>query len=338
MNRKFNRVYVLSASLLASLVLLNLPFTVNASSLLQDESVSYIEYETDSVGELDLPEYDSVESAINDKSLISFDDKSFNVSSDDEYVHYNDGDKEQDIDLTENFNEEIGLTDEEIKQIYEKYLIEESISYDERLTVNDFEKFTDYAVKNNIIENTVEAKAALTKSTVRTNLRIVAHFGGLAGYTVAKKLLLHSLQDNPRSLYFEGTGDSTVKKVVQSPAFKSIYESYKGDVRNKPIFGYGKSGSTTLASPKDLHLALNKVKYNAIGYSRYVKILGKKRKIWRVKFTFTDRYDFEVQAWKNAMTSSNVVTLLNNYAAYGQKIGAVVPYDIKIQFNMTFAE
>ena len=70
MNRKFNRVYVLSASLLASLVLLNLPFTVNASSLLQDESVSYIEYETDSVGELDLPEYDSVESAINDKSLM----------------------------------------------------------------------------------------------------------------------------------------------------------------------------------------------------------------------------------------------------------------------------
>ena len=66
--------------------------------------------------------------------------------------------------------------------------------------------------------------------------------------------------------------------------------------------------------------------------------MGKKRKIWRVKFTFTDRYDFEVQAWKNAMTSSNVVTLLNNYAAYGQKIGAVVPYDIKIQFNMSFAE
>ena len=38
------------------------------------------------------------------------------------------------------------------------------------------------------------------------------------------------------------------------------------------------------------------------------------------------------------MTDSNLVTALNNYAAYGQKIGAVVPYNVRIQFDMSFVE
>ena len=57
---------------------------------------------------------------------------------------------------------------------------------------------------------------------------------------------------------------------------------------------------------------------------------------WKLAITFFDRYDFEVQAWKNTMTSSDIVTIVNNYAAYAQENGAIVPYDIKITVEKSF--
>lgn len=335
MNRKLNRMCVLA---LSAALLNNFTLTANASDLLKDDTVLYVEDTTNLIDESNLPEYDSIESAINDESLISFDEEPLSVSKNDEYTHYEDGDEEKVIDLAESFNEEIGLTDEEVEQIYESYVIEESVSADERLTVNDFENFANYAVEHNIIEDSVEAKAAINKSVVRASLRGIAYGGGALGYTVARDLLLHSLQDSPSGLSFEGSGNSTVKKVIASSAFNTIYDNYKRHVRNSSSLVYMTSGSTTLSSPKDLHLALNKVNYIADGYGKFVKIKGRKHKIWKVKFTFTDKYDFEVQAWKNAMTDSNLVTALNNYAAYGQKIGAVVPYNVRIQFDMSFVE
>lgn len=335
MNRRLNIICVFT---LGIILLNNFPLTVNASGLLQDENAIYVEGETDSINEASLPEYDSIESAINDESLINFDEEYIGVSDDNEYIHYEDGNKEEVIDLTESFNEEIGLTDEEVKQIYESYVIEESVSEDERLTANDFENFANYAVEHNIIEDSVEAKVAITKAAMRASLRVVANAGGKVGYTVAEKLLLHSLQDSPSGLYYEGHENSTVKKIVGAPAFKTIYDDYKRYVKNRSLGVYSTSGSTKLDSPKDLHLALNKVNYTASGNSRTVKIGGRKRKVWNVRFTFTDKYDFEVQAWKISMNSSSIVTILNNYAAYGQKLGAVVPYNVKIEFNMSFVE
>ena len=43
---------------------------------------------------------------------------------------------------------------------------------------------------------------------------------------------------------------------------------------------------------------------------------------WTLTITFTDTYDFDAQSWKNAMTDNALVTILNNYAAYAQSIGA----------------
>lgn len=83
-------------------------------------------------------------------------------------------------------------------------------------------------------------------------------------------------------------------------------------------------------STTDLHLAYNKVSYYVTG----IKSNG----VWTLTITFRDTYDFEKQAWENAMTDNVVVTALNNYAAYAQDIGAIVPYGITVTVRITFTE
>lgn len=90
------------------------------------------------------------------------------------------------------------------------------------------------------------------------------------------------------------------------------------------------SGSTTLNSTEDLHLAYNKISYTIYG--------TKTNNVWTMRVVFNDTYDFEKAPWKNAMTSSAAVTAINNYAAYAQSLGAIVPYDIKVTVATTFTE
>jgi hypothetical protein len=56
---------------------------------------------------------------------------------------------------------------------------------------------------------------------------------------------------------------------------------------------------------------------------------------WKVTVTIKDTYDFEKQPWQNNMSSSDVVTAINNYAAYAQSMKAIVPYKIKIMIQTT---
>ena len=57
---------------------------------------------------------------------------------------------------------------------------------------------------------------------------------------------------------------------------------------------------------------------------------------WNLKITFYDRYDFETQAWEDSITIGSIVKILNNYAAYAQEVGAIVPYDIKVTVEKSF--
>ena len=70
-----------------------------------------------------------------------------------------------------------------------------------------------------------------------------------------------------------------------------------------------------------------------INYATGIKSNG----VWTLTITFRDTYDFEKQAWENAMTD-NIVTALNNYAAYAQDIGVIVPYGITVTVRITFTE
>lgn len=139
----------------------------------------------------------------------------------------------------------------------------------------------------------------------------------------------HSLQDSPSNLSYS-TSTTYSKQIKQSTEFKSILNSFKASVKGKKLSQRTTSGSTTLNSTTDRHLAYNKVSYVAYG--------TKKNNTWTLKVVFSDTYDFEKEPWKNAMTSNSAVTVINNYAAYAQSLGAIVPYKISVTVTDTFVE
>lgn len=69
------------------------------------------------------------------------------------------------------------------------------------------EEFADYAVDNKIIEDTPEARAAITKAVVRAEFKVVVTAGNVLGYTMSATLLEHSLQDNPGILSYGASTD-----------------------------------------------------------------------------------------------------------------------------------
>jgi hypothetical protein len=143
----------------------------------------------------------------------------------------------------------------------------------------------------------------------------------------SKILLNHSLQDNPSNLSYGSTTDMA-KQIAGSTECTTIVNQFKSDVTGTNYVRKTNSGTTTLNSTTDLHLAYNNVNYSATG----VKSNGK----WTLTITFTDTYDFDAQSWKNAMTDNALVTILNNYAAYAQSIGAIVPYNVTVTVQTTF--
>ena len=90
------------------------------------------------------------------------------------------------------------------------------------------------------------------------------------------------------------------------------------------------SGSVAFTDDTDLYLA-----YHNMDYSIYGKKSGN---TWTMTVTLTDTYDFDAQAWKNKMSRNPAVTVINNYAAYVQSIGAIVPYDITVKVTAKVTE
>lgn len=227
------------------------------------------------------------------------------------------------------FQQSIGLTDDEILQLYEDYLasIPSTMALEEDFSTIQLEGFADYAVEIGIIEDTVVQRAAITKAVVRAEFKVVVAGGNLCGYTTAATLLNHSLQDSPSSLSY-GSTSSIATQITDSSEYKSIINDFKSKVSGTTVTYKSYTGSTTLNSTTDLHLAYNKVSYSVVG--------RKSNNKWTVTVTFSDTYDFETQAWTNSMTDNKVVTILNNYAAYAQSIGAIVPYNVTITTQTTY--
>ncbi|WP_133121232.1 hypothetical protein [Kyrpidia spormannii] len=195
-------------------------------------------------------------------------------------------------------------------------------------TLSDIQQFVDYAAKNGIIENTQVAKLNLTKELVRASMKTVVAAGRVAGYKLAAECLDHSLQDSPSEvIYSSGSWQSNLVK--SSPVYQSMIGSVRNQLKNYPYSSYSTYGSMTLNNPKDLFLSLNKVNYS-IGAS-------KSNGTWTISVVVYDTYNFEYQNWMGAPgIYGNVVTILNNYGAYAQSIGAVVPYKIWIFMQESF--
>ncbi len=235
------------------------------------------------------------------------------------------------VDLWDSYEESIGMKDEEALQFYKEYLASsrKKISDKESYSIRQLNDFAEYAVKKGIINDTAKQRAGITKAVVRAEFKAVVVAGKALGLTTSAKLLNHSLQDRPKNLSY-GSSTKSASQILKSSECKKIVKNFKAYVKRKKLSGRMTSGSIVLNSTRDLHLSYNKVSYVASG----TKSKGK----WNLTITFTDTYDFEMQAWKNAMTGNPVVTVLNNYGAYAQSIKAIVPYKVKVTVKTSFKQ
>lgn len=249
---------------------------------------------------------------------------------DGDYIQITAGD-EGIYEASSEYNEVIGMTDDEVLSLYDEFLATRpgAVSEDQEMSQEVLEEFAQYAVEQGAIEDTAVQKAAITKALVRSEFKAVVAGGKAKGDTTAAALLDHSLQDHPSNLsYDEYT--TYAKQIKQSTEFNTIVNNFRSYVTGRKLSQRMESGSTTLNSTEDLHLAYNKVSYVIYG--------TKKNNVWTMRVVFSDKYDFEKAPWKNAMTSNAAVTAINNYAAYAQSLGAIVPYDIKVTVTTTFTE
>lgn len=233
------------------------------------------------------------------------------------------------LSLGDSYEDSIGMTDEEALQLYNDYLASLPKQARASNSTNPLNDFVEYAIKQDIIENTAEQRIGITKAIVRASFKTVVSAGRAAGYKAAATLLDHSLQDHPSNLSYVST-TTIASQISKSAECKAIVNDFKSYVKRKHLMARTTSGGTTLNSTTDLHLAFNNVDYVASG--------TKKNNVWTLKITFSDTYNFETQAWKNAMTSNSAVTVLNNYAAYAQSLKAIVPYKVKVTVQTTFRE
>lgn len=223
-----------------------------------------------------------------------------------------------------------GLTDKEVYQLYQRYLSEKPYSINivnEETSQAQLDQFVEYAVQKGVIQNSPQAKEALSKAFLRSQFAIAAGIGNTAGFNTAAILLVHSLQDYPSNLTYQ-KGSNVSNQIQNSSEFKKIISNVKNYVNGKKLSRYVGEGSTTLNSTTDLHLAFNKVSY--------VFDANKSNGKWTVDVRFKDKYDFDKIAWKAA--GNKVVTIINNYAVAAQSVGAIVPYDVTINTQGTFYE
>lgn len=252
----------------------------------------------------------------------------FDCVDDNNYVEITD-DSVSALSFNDSYEESIGMTDEEALELFNDYLSSLPETYSETApsSAEHLDDFVEYAVEEGIIEDTPVQRAAITKAVVRAQFKIVASAGKALGFKTAGTFLNHSLQDKPSNLSY-GSSTSYASQISKSSECKKIVNSFKSYVKGKKLTARRTSGSTTLNSTTDLHLAYNKVSYVASG--------TKKNGTWTLTITFSDTYDFEKQAWKNAMTNNPAVTILNNYAAYAQSLKAIVPFKVKVTVKTTF--
>lgn len=212
----------------------------------------------------------------------------FEVEDNDVYVEITDDSMEL-LSLDDSYENTIRMTDEKALQLYNDYLasLPETVSETDTYSAKHLNTFVEYAVEQGIIEDTAVQRAGITKAVVRAQFKTVATTGKTLGFKTAGILLNHSLQDSPSNLSY-GANTTFASQILKSSECKKIVNSFKSYVKGKKLSARTTSGSTTLNSTTDLHLAYNKVSYVATG--------TKKNGVWTLKITFSDTYDFETQA------------------------------------------
>lgn len=221
-----------------------------------------------------------------------------------------------------------GLSYDEIINLYNEYTLQSRNSISSEISAKEnINNFAQYAVERGIIPNTPQAVQGFTVAFLRAQFNIGADLGEAMGCPNAANFLRHSLQDNPVNVSF-ASGTLESNWIKNSVEFKNIVDAFHTYVKGKNLSARTTSGSTTLNSTSDLHLALNKVSYVASG--------TKSNGVWNLTITFKDVYNFEKAAWGEM--GGELATIVNNYAVIAQEQGAIVPYDISIAVKGSFVE
>lgn len=222
-------------------------------------------------------------------------------------------------------NDITGLTDEEFDTLYNQFL-EHYKNVNFNSDDENIDAFIEYAIAVGAIEDTPQARDALSVLTYRKEMRTVVAGGRAAGYTTSAELLEHSLQDKPSNKTYKA-GSRVSNQIKNSSEYKKELDKIRNTL--KSVSGTSKSinGSMALTSTTDLHLAFHAVSYTA----NCKKVSGK----WNITVTVTDRYDFAYQKWgsygKGLSNAAKVA--LNNYGYNAQKVGAIKNYNVSITIN-----
>ena len=111
----------------------------------------------------------------------------FEVEDSDTYVEITDDSIEL-LSLDDSYEDTIGMTDEEVLQIYNDYLalLPETANETNIHSAEHLNDFVEYAVEQGIIEDTAVQRAGITKTIVRAQFKVVA----TAGSTEEEKQVL----------------------------------------------------------------------------------------------------------------------------------------------------
>ncbi|AZK44989.1 hypothetical protein EIM92_01265 [Paenibacillus lentus] len=200
---------------------------------------------------------------------------------------------------------------------------EDTIVYDSIMNsrINQIQAYEQMC--NNSSGQLMAANVIDPKLSCRASLLGGAGVAQLAGWKHTGNLLTHSLQNNPSTIT-ANVGNALSTDVQNSKEMKNIINSFKKKLTSS-ISYYSENGSVSLTNDKDLYLALNKVSY--------LIAAEKVGSTWTIYTWVNDTYNFEY--WNFSSAHSDFVTIVNNYAAFCQATGAVVPYSINIYFQDT---
>ena len=184
------------------------------------------------------------------------------------------------------------------------------------------ENFVETQVTNNIIPDTQEASAALSKEAYRAIFMAGAESAS-AMFPIASYLLKHSLTDNPSDVTYPA-GSYTSNEVFSSAVVQNLIEKAIAVIQHNAtgsFYTYRDSGSFNYSSYPDLGLAIGKFNFTTIA--------TKPSTVWTYSYTLTDVYNYD--PWPNV---TSAIGKMNNIAAEAQSAGAITPFNVTIYPNI----
>lgn len=227
--------------------------------------------------------------------------------------------------VDEQFEEQVKADQEYHKQVYEQLLNES------REAERDFqyqENFLNEQNQSNVSQESVLGTQAVTKSFLRGQWNTGASILISSGFVMTGTFLRNSLNDNASRLMYPNNS-SFSNSIKYSPEFQKRLTYFQSLLSRTSSSYYSQNSSFSLENNKDQFLALHNV---GVQFAAQ-----KSNGTWNIIATVNDVYNFEYWNYTSSNGLNNAfVTLVNNYAADSQRLGAIVPYSIAFYIQSSF--